>query len=194
MEFFIRLFTGNPIKENQYVAYFMRTPNKVGGGANTNRYGLHFEQTTSLKELLQSTPGFTLSEDIVYKDGKKAAQLCSKAKIYSAILEPRKVDYTKYISKRLYPDEAILTGNTLYIIEKKFQSGAGSVDEKLQTCHFKKKQYSKLSSAAGLKCEYIYILSEWFRQDCYKDVHDYILEVGCKYYFNELPLKAIGLA
>jgi hypothetical protein len=172
----------------------MRVPNIVGGGANTNKYGLHFEQTTSLKTLLESQAGFEVRGDNVYKNGNKVGQLCGKAKIYTDILRAKKIDYTQYISKRLYPDEAILVGNTVYIIEKKFQSGAGSVDEKLQTCDFKKKQYAKLFAPAGLTAEYIYILSDWFRQDCYKDVHEYILDVGCKYYFKDLPLAAIGLS
>ena len=50
------------------------------------------------------------------------------------------------ISKKLLPDDCIfvIINNTLFIIECKFQQVAGSVDEKLQTCDFKKKQYQKL--------------------------------------------------
>jgi hypothetical protein len=81
----------------------------------------------------------------------------------------------------------------MYIIEKKFQSGSGSVDEKLQTCDFKKKQYSKLLSVVNLKVEYIYFLNDWFLRSEYDDVKQYITEVGCQYYFDELPLEAIGL-
>ena len=62
----------------------------------------------------------------------------------------------------LLPDETIfvLANNTLFIIEMKFQKVAGSVDEKLQTCDFKKKQYEKLLSGTGIRVEYCYILSE----------------------------------
>lgn len=83
--------------------------------------------------------------------------------------------------------------NTLFIIEMKFQKVAGSVDEKLQTCDFKKKQYKKLMSAINVEVEYIYILSDWFRKPEYKDVLDYIISVGCQYYFHYLPLKKLGL-
>lgn len=75
----------------------------------------------------------------------------------------------------------------------KFQKVAGSVDEKLQTCDFKKKQYKKLMSPLNIDVEYIYILSDWFRNPAYKDTLDYIISVGCHYYFKYLPLEKIGL-
>jgi hypothetical protein len=63
---------------------------------------------------------------------------------------------------------------TLYIIEVKYQEVAGSVDEKLQTCDFKRKQYLKLVSEKGLKVEYVYVLSDWFKDPRYKDSLDSI--------------------
>jgi len=41
------------------------------------------------------------------------------------------------------PDDAMLViiRETLFIIEIKFQQVEGSVDEKLQTCDFKRKQF-----------------------------------------------------
>ena len=95
----------------------------------------------------------------------------------------------------MLPDDSIyvIIKNTLYIIEVKFQKVAGSVDEKLQTCDFKKKQYQKLLSKLNIDVEYIYILSDWFRKPEYKDVLDYIHSVRCQYYFEYLPLEKIGL-
>jgi hypothetical protein len=106
------------------------------------------------------------------------------------------VDYKKYISKKLLPDDAIfvIANNTLFIIEVKFQKVAGSTDEKLQTCDFKIKQYRKLLSKINTDVQYIYILNDWFRKPEYKDVLDYIISInGCSYYFNYLPLYKIGL-
>ena len=99
------------------------------------------------------------------------------------------------ISKKLLPDEAILilTGKTLFIIEIKFQEVAGSVDEKLQTCDFKNKQYNKLLVPLGISAKYVYILSDWFKKDAYKDVLKYVNSVGCYYFFYELPLDFLGL-
>ena len=87
----------------------------------------------------------------------------------------------------------VLLNNTLFIIECKFQQVAGSVDEKLQTCDFKRKQYQKLMSHANIDVEYIYLLSEWFKNPVYKDVLDYIVSVNCSYYFEYIPLEKLGL-
>ena len=62
----------------------------------------------------------------------------------------------------------------MYILEIKFQKVAGSVDEKLQTCDFKKKQYQRLFAPLNYEVEYIYILSDWFNRPEYKDVLTYI--------------------
>jgi hypothetical protein len=172
----------------------MREKNRVGGGARTNVNGLHFEQTTSLESVIESVPNFRIEGDTVLRDGKAVGILCGKHKLYKNILEPRGIDARTIVSKKLLPDEAILVGTTVYIIEKKFQSGPGSVDEKLQTCDFKKKQYGKLLSAAGYKVEYLYVFNSWFKQPEYKDVHEYIISVGCKYFFDEIPLEALDLA
>jgi 16S rRNA G966 N2-methylase RsmD len=95
----------------------------------------------------------------------------------------------------LLPDNCIyvIINNTLFIIEVKTQHIGGSVDEKLQTCDFKKKQYIKLLSQLNVEVEYIYILDDWFRHEKYKDVLDYIISVRCQYYFNYIPLSKLGL-
>ena len=87
----------------------------------------------------------------------------------------------------------VIVNNTVYILEVKHQEVGGSVDEKLQTCDFKKKQYTKLFSPLGINIEYCYYLSEWFKQDEYRDVKQYILDVGCRYFFDEIPLDYLGL-
>ena len=81
----------------------------------------------------------------------------------------------------------------MFILEVKTQHKVGSVDEKLQTCDFKKKQYQKLLFQLNMEVEYVYILDEWFRQSKYKDVLDYVISVGCQYYFNYIPLQKLGL-
>lgn len=93
------------------------------------------------------------------------------------------------------PDDAFINirNRTVYIIEKKFQSVAGSVDEKLQTCLYKKTQYEKLVSQTEYDIKYICVLNDWFRQDKYCDVLSYIKYVGCSCFFNELPLYFLGI-
>ena len=75
----------------------------------------------------------------------------------------------------------------------KYQEVTGSVDEKLQTCDFKKKQYRKLMAPLNVEVEYIYILDNWFRKPEYKDVLDYVISMSCQYYFQYLPLQKLGL-
>jgi hypothetical protein len=165
------------------------------GGAKTAAAGLRFESRVAMKNLLGALNGYKVAGDIVYFNNEKVAEFYGKHKLYKNLLEPNKIDYTNIISKKLLPDEAILilSGKTLYIIEIKFQGGVGSVDEKLQTCDFKNKQYKKLVAPLGISVKYCYVLNDWFKKEGYKDVLSYINSVGCYYFFYELPLSFLGL-
>lgn len=167
--------------------------NKGKGGGNTIT-GLNFERERDLLTLLKRNEGYAVRGNIIYYNNREVARSYGKNGLYK-YLESRGVDYRKIISKKLLADEAIyvLTNNTLFVVEVKFQKVAGSVDEKLQTCDFKKKQYKKLMSTLNIDVEYIYILSGWFRKPEYKDTLDYIISVGCHYYFGYLPLRKLGL-
>lgn len=175
---------------------------KLGGSTIT---GLNFEKETDIIQIFsnledytvnilkQTTGGLVTNSEIFYK-GKKVAN-CFKKRGFYSMLQEKNIDYSKLISKRLEPDQAlyVLVNNTLFIIEIKFQSVNGSVDEKLQTCDFKKKQYKKLMAPLNIDIEYIYILNDWFRKPEYKDVLDYIISVNCQYYFQYIPLQKLGL-
>ena len=163
------------------------------GGANT-KTGLAFEGKTDILTFLSKQKNYTVDGNIIYYNGKEVARTYKKYAFYK-LLEEKNIDWKKIISKRLLPDDAIfvIIKNTLYIIEVKFQKVAGSVDEKLQTCDFKKKQYQKLLAPLNIDVEYIYILSDWFRKPEYRDVLNYIHSVNCFYYFEYLPLEKIGL-
>lgn len=172
-----------------------RRINTVGGGNKTNVNGLAFEQQTTLEDALLEA-GFELDEnDIIYLGNESIGQLVQKNKFYKNFLEPNGVNYKDIISKRLLPDDCFVNfrNNTVYVIEKKFQHSAGSVDEKLQTCDFKRKQYLKLVSEINFNIEYIYLLCDWFKRDEYRDVLEYIKEVGCDYHFNEIPLSILNI-
>ncbi len=170
-----------------------KKPNTVGGGAKTNLNGLEFEGRTDLLEALKKHPECTVEGNQVFKDGKIVAHYYEKHNLYSGFLLPSGVDYRTILSKKLLPDGALLVGNTIYIIEKKYQAGSGSVDEKLQTCDFKKKQYTKLFKPLNIKVEYYYVLSKWFDSKKNNDVFEYIKSVDCKYFIEELPFNEIGL-
>lgn len=164
------------------------------GGGNT-RTGLVFEGKTDLSKFLGSQPHYTVVDHDVFYDNTKVAEVYKKHNFYSIFLKKLGIDWKKYLSKQLLPDDCIfvLLNNNLYIIECKHQEVAGSVDEKLQTCDFKKKQYKKLMAAANIDVEYIYLLDNWFRNEKYRDVLDYIHSVDCDYYFEYIPLTRLGL-
>ena len=121
------------------------------GGGNT-RTGLIFEDKVDLATFLSNLPRYTLENNNVYYEGCKVAMIFKKHNFYK-FLKDIGINWENYISKKLLPDDSIyvIINNTLYIIECKHQQVAGSVDEKLQTCDFKKKQYQKLMAPANIK-------------------------------------------
>ena len=168
---------------------------KSGKGGGNTRTGLIFEGKTDLATFLSTQPHYTVCGYDIFYDGNKVAEVYKKHKFYSVFLAKLGIDWTQYISKQLLPDDSIfvLLNNILFIVECKHQEVAGSVDEKLQTCDFKRKQYKKLMAPANIDVEYIYLLDDWFRNEKYRDVLNYIQSVGCDYYFEYIPLKRLGL-
>lgn len=171
-----------------------RIPNKHGGGAQTNRNGLHFEQTTSLNDALFQA-GYDVQDHVVYFDGYEIGMSVPQTRIYSHFLTPNGINFADYNSKAWRPDEAFINyeNRTAYIIEKKFQNCSGSVDEKLPSCHFKKWEYEKLFAPLGYNVEFIYIFNDWFKNPKYRDTLEYIERMGCYYFYNEIPLHILGL-
>lgn len=167
---------------------------KKGTGGGNTITGINFEKGRDILTILSKIKGYSVKGNVIFYNGKEVARSYRKYGLYK-YLELQGVDYRKIISKKLLPDEAIyvIINNTLYVIEMKYQEVSGSVDEKLQTCDFKKKQYKKLMAPLNIEVEFIYILSDWFRKPEYKDVLDYVISVGCQYYFQYLPLQKLGL-
>lgn len=168
---------------------------KDGVGGSNTKTGLRFEGKVDLKFFLNSQKEYFVDDNNeVFFNKKSVGYMFKKFELYK-FLEKRGVDWKSIISKRLLPDDSIyvIVNNTLHIIEVKYQQVEGSVDEKLQTCDFKRKQYIKLLAPLNIKVEYIYLLNDWFRQPKYKDVLDYIISVNCQYNFEYIPLKQLGL-
>lgn len=168
---------------------------KGGLGGGKTQSGLKFESRTDLKTAFMKFKNYTAKDGELFYQGKLIARMYKKFDFYKRFLKSNKISHEEIISKRLLPDEAIfiINSNALFIIEMKFQEVAGSVDEKLQTCDFKKKQYQKLLAKTNIKVEYVYVLSDWFKHKGYKDVLDYIKSVGCYYFFEILPFEFLGL-
>jgi len=171
-----------------------------GRGGEKTQTGLNFEKRVDFQTLLKSIKGYEIKNisnkagEYIYYNGKLVAR-CFKKYAFYKFLEENQIQWKKILSKKLLPDDALLViiRETLFIIEVKYQQVEGSVDEKLQTCDFKRKQYLKLVSQLDLKVEYVYVLNDWFKNPKYKDVLDYIHSVNCHYKFNELPLAWLGM-
>ncbi|MCP5175025.1 MAG: hypothetical protein H6996_07970, partial [Moraxellaceae bacterium] len=121
----------------------------VGGvGGATTKTGLAFEKEVDFQELILNIQGYDLKDEPhragrgLYFNGQLVARCFRKHDFYKFLSE-QKVNWQAIISKKLLPDDALLVivRETLFIIEVKYQQVAGSVDEKLQTCDFKRKQY-----------------------------------------------------
>ena len=168
---------------------------KGGVGGGNTRTGLVFEGKTDLATFLSQQKGYEVkgNKDVFY-NGELVANIYKKNDFYK-FLGSSGIKWQDYISRKIIPDDTIyvIINNTMFIIECKYQRGQGSVDEKLQTCDFKKKQYQKLLFRLNIEVQYIYLLSAWLNKPKYKDVLDYIICVGCQFYFNYIPLQKLGL-
>lgn len=171
------------------------------GGGNTTT-GLRFEQRTDIRQIFENIEGYSIIESTnrtgyeIWFNHEKLAYCFKKRELYRFLeQEPYCVNWQEHLSKRLEPDNAlfVIVRDTLFIIEIKFQQVSGSVDEKLQTFDFKRKQYSKLVRDLGWRVEYVYVLNDWFRDPVYRDTLDYIHSMNCHYLFNEVPLAWLGL-
>ena len=169
--------------------------NIFGGGKQPNINGLKFERDTSLDEALIRVGYTIINGEVFDKDNNRIGLSIPKNDLYRNFLDKNNIDYRNYNSKKWLPDEAFLNfkTRTIYIIEKKYQQSPGSVDEKLPNCDFKKKEYIKLFTPLNINVNYIYVFNDWYQAKQYKDVLDYILEVGCEYYYNSIPFEALGL-
>jgi len=154
-----------------------RQANRFGGGANTNRNGLHFEQTTSLNTALQNA-GFIIANHFeVYDRNQLLGYSINQDEFSTIFLRQNGINDRAINSKRWKPDEAFINeiDKTVYIIEKKFQRTSGSVDEKLATFPFKIREYRRLLDPIGYDLVYIYLLSsDWFNVPKYQDYYDYM--------------------
>lgn len=140
------------------------------GGANTNINGLSYEEFTDLKSNYKSC-------NFIKKDNIYEVEFEGYTRKFIKAHKSTLHKYMKKIGKMnedltpaagcKEPDEAYIDTekNIVFIIEKKFQQTSGSVDEKIQTGHFKKKHYEELFP--NFKIYYIYCLSDWFKQEEY---------------------------
>jgi len=193
----------------------MKQGNKSGGGPKTNENGLDFEEKASTRKVINKSSKYTLKDmstkgraqwperfSILDADtGQIVGQHYKKGNFNNEFLKAHSIDVTALkkegvLSKQMEPDSVIVVGWTINIIEHKSQKTAGSVDEKLQSFPYKYHYYKNLIGLKdkGFKVVYIYVLEkDFFDKPAFKDTYDYMNTNGCKYFFDELPLSAVGL-
>ena len=167
------------------------------GGANTLT-GLNFERHVDFQTLLAAKSGYEV-KPVSGKAGKgvffkgQLVARCFRKHDFYEFLDEEGVNWKPMLTKKLLPDDALLVivRETLFIIEVKYQQVEGSVDEKLQTCDFKRKQYLKLVTPLGLKVEYVYVLSDWFKDPRYKTF--WITSKALTVTTNSVPCHSRGL-
>ncbi len=173
-----------------------------GGGQQTNINGLRFERKTDIKEaVIDNDELELLNDNEVYKDELLLGYVFKGHEFYRFFDKKYEVDLRNVLSKKLLPDNCFynVLQSRLYIVENKYQESAGSVDEKIQTFNFKRRQYIKMMLAVEevsdtkIDVDYIYVLNNWFKKSEYNDILREIRESGCNYYFEELPLNKIGI-
>ena len=174
--------------------------NTAGGGSETNKTGLTFEKYIDhvFSNQINESNNVSLNGINIIKDGNVYATRYPKHNLYNNLCKGFGIRWQDRLSKKLLPDDAIFVHetNTLYIVEKKYQKSSGSNDEKLQTPPYKIRQYNKLLKGTDIKVKYCYVLSDWFKVENhkeYRDVLEYLEEIGVPYFYNELPLHHIGL-
>lgn len=175
------------------------------GGANTNANGLIFENKTSIeKKLLENN----FQKVIMNKKNKYGYYFESK-KENNKIIYLTQSGFKLYLKKKFdidvykQPDEAfIIIYNNEYhikILEKKNQNVDGSVEDKLKTGQFNRREYEKIikkvieTQQTPYKCyiHYAFCVSKFLQdkfesnQIKYKNIKEIMMEDDIKIFYGE---------
>ena len=176
------------------------------GNSKGIKNGKEFENCITLKEKFKKNGYKIQNETEIFYNDEKIEELLIQYKLYTSFLKEKGFDYNKELGKKWIPDEVFINekNKKIYIIEKKYQECAGSVDEKLPNCHYKKQWYKDLLNKFGYDVEFIYFLSNYFKENekRYKDIKNYVINVcKCQWHtfknkddiLTEVDYKDIGL-
>lgn len=162
----------------------MPNKGKGAGGAKTNENGLLFESNTCLATEYSVVKEEKYGKIIIFnKNSDKIFMEASQRRFFKHMKEKEKKDCTKAHGCK-NPDECYINEKEklIFIIEKKFQEVSGSACEKIQTAHFKRRQYSK--HFPEYKIIYIYCLSNWFNKNM-KPTLEYLKEENIPVFWGE---------
>lgn len=136
-----------------------------GGGSNTNKNGLAYEELTELTDKITIVKEYKTSSQIKFNNNERTFTKTKQANLFKCMDGKINTSIAKGHGCR-NPDECYIDEEfkNIFIIEKKFQQCAGSVCEKVQTPDFKVWQYSR--TFPDYNIVYLYCLSDWFKQNC----------------------------
>lgn len=193
------------------------------GGANTNRGGLKFEADTDLSarikrdlsdqfiiEPITITQSVINSNSFVYqitriKDNKRIGIITKQFQFYNVLKNEYNIDNQNH--KKWKPDEVFFNfeTNTVYIVEKKWQQGSGSVDEKIFGFVNKRRLYQNNFNAIKdepkptVEFSALFNKSWWLagakgkNMYAYADYFDNLRIDGVKIFFDEYEYWWFGL-
>lgn len=190
------------------------------GGQNTNLNGLKFEKDTDLSYRIQRDLGdkYKLKEhaphikssnkvyDIIrIKNNRRIGVLAKQMTFYPIMKELYGLDNIN--EKNWKPDEAFfnLENNTVYIVEKKWQSTSGSVDEKIFGFVNKRRLYqnnfNQLKREPKVTVQFCALFNKsWWIQGrdgknekAYQDYFDNLRIDGIKIFFDNYEYWWFGL-
>ena len=163
------------------------------GGKNTNKNGLSFEARTCLSSRIRQRFTRKGTELIRFRNCNKELVCVDKSKLFTYMKKINELNLDIKPAKGCKrPDEAYidLTNKHLFIIEKKFQQRPGSVEEKIQTGHFKQIHYNKLFPNYDVK--YIYCLNEWFKNGFESEL-EYLEQFGINVFWGDSDSYKVDL-
>ena len=168
------------------------------GGKNTTLNGLSFEIKTSIeKKLLESN-----YNKIVINNKQKYGYYLEYKEENKQIIFLLQSGFKSYFKKKYniniykHPDEAFIIYNNdniyIKIIEKKNQNVEGSVEDKLKTGLFNKKEYERmLKSLKNINISYSFCVSKFLQNKFesniikYKNMKDILDEDNIKLFYGE---------
>jgi hypothetical protein len=171
------------------------------GGSMTTKNGSKFEKFTSIEPTLEKN-NFT---KVIFNKKSKDGYYYEYENENTKILYFKQNGLHKYMKDKfdidIYrkPDEAYLIYDknksiyTLKILEKKNQNTEGSVEDKLKTGNFSKREYEKMliSSKQPFNVEYAFVVSKFLHDKLssnntkYKNIKEIMVEDNIKLFYGE---------
>lgn len=158
---------------------------------------LEFEEKTDLTNLINQSLEYSVeNKKVKNSSGNIIGALYKKSEFTRDFLKGEMgLSVEDYWINTKQPDDCFVNfkDKTIYIIEKKFQSTTGTADEKPAACEFLLYLYEKIAKPIGYRVRLAYVFNDFFKQEKYKTMLDYMLTKDVIYWFNTINLNWLDL-